>query len=579
MQKNQYSDLFLNQTKDRIWVIDRNLLLVYANKAYLNLMKDVTGEEKELNTPILVEGFEEGYTEKWKSYYRRALSGENFEIEEHFYNSVTKSFEYGHIALSPIHDENGEILTVACRSTDITSVIKQKDYASRLMDASLDVFCTIDEAGKFVFVSAVSADHWGYPPDELIGMPYRDLIIEEDKEMTDLVAAEIMAGREFKSFSNRFRKKNGDIAYNLWSARWSHDSNLMYCVARDEKEKIEEKHRLKLLEKVINSTSDPILITEAAPQDLPGPRIVFVNEAFTKMTGYTAEEVIGKNPRILQGPDSDYEELKKLGEKMRRWDSSELTVLNYTKSGEPYWVNFAVSPVANEKGWYTHWISVQRDVTEQKKQEAEKELLSQISLSFNNEEELIPAANLLCENLYSFGKFDLIELWCPNIEQTQIKLMGRSTRNQAFYEHEPSESSFQKNEGLQGQVWEKGTQLLWDEKQINKDFVRKKGATQVGLQAILGIPLTFNDELEGVLLIGTKRNPKYLEESSSVLTRLEKFIGSEIHRKRLENDLRNVFEAIPEILCITDFEGRFLKINSAGCALLGYSPDEVLFIP
>lgn len=142
-------------------MIDRNLLLVYANKAYLNLMKDVTSEEKELNTPILVEGFGEGYTEKWKSYYRRALSGENFEIEEHFYNSVTKSFEYGHIAFSPIHDENGEILTVACRSTDITSVIKQKDYVSRLMDASLDVFCTIDEAGKFVFASAVSADHWG----------------------------------------------------------------------------------------------------------------------------------------------------------------------------------------------------------------------------------------------------------------------------------------------------------------------------------------------------------------------------------------------------------------------------------
>jgi PAS domain S-box-containing protein len=130
----------------------------------------------------------------------------------------------------------------------------------------------------------------------------------------------------------------------------------MYCVARDAKDKIEEEQRLKLHEKVINSTSDSILITEAEPQDEPGPRIVYVNEAFTKMTGYSAEEVMGKNPRFLQGPDSDYEELRKLGEKMRRWEPSEITVLNYTKTGEPFWVNFAVSPVADEKGWYTHWI-------------------------------------------------------------------------------------------------------------------------------------------------------------------------------------------------------------------------------
>lgn len=449
MRKIHYGDLLLDQTQDLIWAVDCNLTLVYANKSYLNLMKEVTGVEKELNTPVLVEGFGEGYLEKWKSYYMRALSGEYFEIEEHFYNPDTKELQYGHIAFSPIRDEPDEILAVACRSTDITSVIRQKDHASQLMDASLDVFCTIDEAGNFVFVSAASLDHWGYHPQELIGKPYRDLIVEEDFEKTDLVAAEIMAGREFKSFSNRFRKKNGDIAHNLWSARWGYKSKLMYCVARDEKEKIEE--------------------------------------------------------------------------------------------------------------------------------EAEKELLNQIRISFNNEEELIPAANRLCENLYAFGKFDLIELWCPNMEQTQIKLMGRSIQSQDFYKLEPSEASFQKNEGLQGKVWEKGKQLLWDEKQINKHFIRKKAASHLGLKAVLGIPLFFNDELVGVLLIGTKRDPDYLEQHSSVLSRLEKFIGSEINRKRLENNFNNVFDAIPEILCITDFEGRFLKINNAGCALLGCATDEVLF--
>ncbi|WP_114748549.1 PAS domain S-box protein [Pleomorphovibrio marinus] len=577
MIQNQYSTLFLDQTKDLIWEVDKNLLLVYANKAYLTLMKEVTGMEKKLDTPILVEGFGEGYIEKWKAYYQRALSGESFEIEENFYDPATEEMQYGQVAFSPIRDEGGEILTVACRSTDITSIIRQKDHASRLMDASLDVFCTISEDGKFVFVSAASEVHWGYAPDELIGTAYNDLILEEDLEKTDWVAAEIVAGKEFKSFSNRYRMKNGDIAYNLWSARWDPETKLMYCVARDSKEKIEEDQRLKLLEKVINSTTDAILITEAEPLDEPGPIIVYANEAFTKMTGYTTDEVIGKNPRLLQGPDSNSEELRKLGEKLRRWESSEITVLNYTKTGEPFWVNFAVSPVANEKGWFTHWISVQRNVTEQKKQEAEKELLSQISLSFNNEVELIPAVNRLCENLHDFGKFDLIELWCPNMERTQMQLIGHSSHNKDFYELEPTETSFKKDEGLPGKVWKQGKQLLWDAKQINKNFIRKSGASTLGLQAIIGIPLTFNDELVGILLVGTKRVPGYLEQHNPVLSRLEKFIGSEINRKRLEDDLKHLYQAIPDILCIADFNGRFLNINPAGCELLGYKEEEILF--
>lgn len=577
MNRNNYGDLLLAQTKDLFWAVDNNLFLVYANSAYFNLMKEVTGVEKDLNTPILVEGFGEGYIEKWKGYYLRALSGEVFEIEENFYNPETHEMQYGHIAFSPIKEEGGEILTVACRSADITPVMRQKNHASRLMDASLDVFCTIDEAGNFVYVNAVSSDHWGYHPEELIGKPFRDYIIEEDIEKTDIVAAEILAGRKIKSFSNRYRKKNGDIAYNLWSVRWDHESKLMYCVARDAKEKIEEEQHLKLLEKVINSTSDAIIISEAEPLDEPGPRIVFVNEAFKKMTGYTAEEVIGKNPRLLQGPDSNQEELRKLGEKLRRWESSEITVLNYTKTGEPFWVNFAVSPVANEKGSFTHWISVQRDVTEQKKQEAVKDLLSQISQSFNYEEGLIPSANLLCENLYEYGKFDLIELWCLNMEQSKINLIGRSDHNQDFYELEPSETSFQKDEGLPGKVWNKGKQLLWDEKQIDKNFVRKKGASLLGIQAVLGIPLTFSNELEGVLLIGTKREPEYLEQQRTILSRLEKFIGSEINRKRLENDFKHLYQSIPDILCIVDFNGRFLKMNPAGCELLGYEEEEILF--
>ncbi|MES2379913.1 MAG: PAS domain S-box protein [Bacteroidota bacterium] len=131
------------------------------------------------------------------------------------------------------------------------------------------------------------------------------------------------------------------------------------------KQKAEEE-RLKLLESVITNTNDSILITEAEPFNHPGPRIIYVNEAFTKMTGYKAEEVIGKTPRILQGPKTNRLELKKLRQAMHKWESCEITTINYKKNGEEFWINFTVSPVADEKGWYTHWIAIERDITASK---------------------------------------------------------------------------------------------------------------------------------------------------------------------------------------------------------------------
>lgn len=146
------------------------------------------------------------------------------------------------------------------------------------------------------------------------------------------------------------------------------------------KHKEEEQH-LKLLESVITNATDAVMITEAEPFDEPGPKVVFVNEAFTKMTGYTAEEVIGKTPRILQGPKSDKDELEKLSKALRRWEPCEATLLNYKKSGEEFWINMVLSPVANEKGWFTHWIAIERDVTQKKLREHQLKLLESVVIN------------------------------------------------------------------------------------------------------------------------------------------------------------------------------------------------------
>jgi len=127
--------------------------------------------------------------------------------------------------------------------------------------------------------------------------------------------------------------------------------------------------RLRLLESVVVSASDAVLITEAEPIDLPGPRIVYANAAFTRTTGYALEEVLGKTPRILHGPMTDRESRERLKAALRAWKPVEVELLNYRKDGSTFWVELSIVPVADESGWFTHWVSVQRDVSERKANE------------------------------------------------------------------------------------------------------------------------------------------------------------------------------------------------------------------
>jgi PAS domain S-box-containing protein len=705
MKQTQLTKLFLDQSKDLFWIVNSDFQLIYANKSYLSFNKEVNGEDKKLNESIFTEGFSNGQAETWKAYYSRAFQGEHFEIEEHVYHPNTDQLQYTQIIFEPLTVEDGEIFSVAFQSKDITRVVKERSEENQLIDSSLDVFCTVNEQGNFIYVSAASFNHWGYSPEELIGKSYQDLILEEDLSKTNETIDSIHSGQGIKSFVNRYKKKDGSIAYNSWSARWDDRTKLRYAVARDGKEKIkqeeailrseqrykalvqdgsdlirildaegnfiyvsptsasilgippeefigknmfnyihpddlekaleclqkintekkvivapvrfqnhkkewrwmesvltnmldnpavngivvnsrditdkiEKEHQLKLLESVITNTNDAILITEAEPFDEPGPRIIYVNEAFTKMTGYEAGEVIGKSPRMLQGPNSDKEELSRLSTAIRNWESCEITTINYKKNGEEFWVNFTVTPVANEKGWYTHWIAIERDVTEQMTKELEKELIAQISLNFTTEDDLTLASNKLCRSIGELGKFDWVELWTTNLDKSQMQLFSHyvaAPEDEKFYDDSSEFMAYEKSEGLSGKVWSEGIQILLDDVGECKEFIRRDQAKKIGLKSVIGIPLISNDEVIGILHVGSKNDSSYLNNYARIFQKLEGYLGSMLDRKKLENNLTHLFEALPDILCLVDFQGKFLKINLAGSDLLGYSQEDILY--
>jgi PAS domain S-box-containing protein len=127
--------------------------------------------------------------------------------------------------------------------------------------------------------------------------------------------------------------------------------------------------QLRLLESAVVNASDAVLITRADTIDLPGPEIVYVNEEFTRMTGYQPDEVIGKTPRILQGPGTQPAARAQMRSALQKAEPIRVEVLNYRKDGSEFWVELDIVPVHDEYGQLTHFVSIQRDTTERKRSE------------------------------------------------------------------------------------------------------------------------------------------------------------------------------------------------------------------
>ncbi|HEX6038012.1 PAS domain S-box protein [Longimicrobium sp.] len=146
---------------------------------------------------------------------------------------------------------------------------------------------------------------------------------------------------------------------------------LVYIIHRveDVTEQVRAETRLRILENVVTTANDAVMVTEPEPLDGEGPRIVYVNAAFTRMTGFAPEEVIGRPTKMLLGPEADPETVGRIREALRRREPVRAELLNHRKDGSPFWVEVSIAPVLDQDGRVMHFTSVQRDATERRQAE------------------------------------------------------------------------------------------------------------------------------------------------------------------------------------------------------------------
>jgi len=117
---------------------------------------------------------------------------------------------------------------------------------------------------------------------------------------------------------------------------------------------------------LVENLHESVVVTEA-DLEAPGPRIVYVNRGFEKMTGYRAADVIGRSPRMLQGPATDRRMMSRLVRQLEEGEAFEDETINYRRDGREYLVRWYIEPLRDAEGETTHFLAVQRDVTEERR--------------------------------------------------------------------------------------------------------------------------------------------------------------------------------------------------------------------
>jgi PAS domain S-box-containing protein len=137
----------------------------------------------------------------------------------------------------------------------------------------------------------------------------------------------------------------------------------------------EEEQRLRLLETVIIQNRDTVLITAVGASENAEDQIVYVNPAFEKMTGYDQAEVLHQSATFFFKRIQNKRDVKKIADALKKKEAFTLETLTKRKNNTNYWVNLSLIPITNHENQHTHWISIQRDITEEKEQEKEREQL------------------------------------------------------------------------------------------------------------------------------------------------------------------------------------------------------------
>ncbi|HEY3326249.1 MAG TPA: PAS domain S-box protein [Novimethylophilus sp.] len=192
----------------------------------------------------------------------------------------------------------------------------------------------------------------------------------------------------------------------------------IYGAVQDITRRRKAEEDLRLMRRALDSSNNGIIITGLAETDYP---IIYANPAFSRITGYSAEELLGRNPRFLHGEDRDQPELGELRAALREGREGHSVLRNYRKDGTLFWNEVYIAPVTAEDGRATHYVGVQNDVTQRALMEAQL---------LKSETQIRSILENVLDGIITIDEWGVVESFNPAAEKifgyTATEVIGRN---------------------------------------------------------------------------------------------------------------------------------------------------------
>ncbi|MDH3347847.1 MAG: PAS domain S-box protein [Desulfobulbaceae bacterium] len=362
---NRY-EFIVNSVKDMMTFIDNDLNYLAVNDTWCTTMQ--IERENVIGENIATTWEEETFIDKIKPNMDRCFAGErvSFLIWQ---NTPSHGVRHFKVMLYPFKNTEGVTTNIVTVNRDVTeqtmaenALRESEQLFKRTFDQAPVGAAIVDLNGHFEKVNAKFCQIMGYSANELLDFTIFDITHPNDRQIEEKNVSSLLSGN-IEQYQNdtRYTRKDGQTVWGRLSLRMVADINgkPLYFLPMieditDQKQAVNEYRKLS---QAIEQSQVSVVLT-----DLEGI-MEYVNPKFCELTGYSSEEAIGKNPRILNSGKQSREFYKDLWDTIKNGKTWQGELTNKKKTGELYWEKAIISPVRDENNQVTHFVAVKENIT------------------------------------------------------------------------------------------------------------------------------------------------------------------------------------------------------------------------